>query len=67
MLVSPLLTKPKKDNNQSDFEFDMEVFECTENTNILFGRRHNIEEGNKKLYSLFTDQCDTYLKTNLKE
>ena len=29
-------------------------------------RRCNIEEGNNKLYLLFTDQCESSLKTKLK-
>ena len=45
-----LLTKPNKDNNQSDAEFDVEVFEWKENTKTVFIGRRNIEEG-KKIYS----------------
>ena len=39
-----------KDNNQSDAEFDMEVFEWKENAKTIFGRRRNIEEVKNKLY-----------------
>ena len=44
----------------------MEVFQWNDNVNNLLGRRCNIEEDNKKLYSLFTEKCDPYLKTKLK-
>ena len=30
---------------------------------IVFVRRYNTEEVNKKLFSLFTDQCEPYLNT----
>ena len=58
--------KLTKDRNQSDDEFDMEVFKWKDNMKNVFGRVSNIEEVNKKLYSLFTDQCDPSLKTKLK-
>ena len=44
----------------------MEVFEWEENENIVFMRRRNIEEGNNKLYLLFTDKCEPSLKTKRK-
>ena len=61
-----LLIKQTEDNNQSAADFDIEVFEWKENTKTVFGRRHNIEEVNKKFYSLFIDKCDISLNTKLK-
>ena len=61
-----LTIKHTKDNNQPDTVFDMEVLECKENAKTVFGRRRNIEEDNKKLYSLFTYQCAPSLKNKLK-
>ena len=40
-----LLTKPKKEKNQSDAEFDKEVFEWKDNAKTVLIRRRNIEEG----------------------
>ena len=48
--------RPKNDNNKSDADFDMEVFEWKDNAKTVFISRYSIEEGNKKLYLLFTDQ-----------
>ena len=45
-----LPNKVKKDNNQSDTEFDMEVFEWKENKNTVLIRKHNIELV-KKIYN----------------
>ena len=42
-LVIP--NKPKKENNQSDANFDMEVFEWKEKAKNVFVRRWNKEEG----------------------
>ena len=58
--------KPKKENNQSDANFDMEVFEWKENEKTVFIRRIRIEDGNKKTYLLLTDQCKPSLKIKLK-
>ena len=58
--------KTKKDKNQSDAEFDMEVFEWKENEKTVFIRRIRIEDGNKKTYLLLTDQCKPSLKIKLK-
>ena len=58
-----ILNKSNKCNNQLDAAFYMEVLEWKENTNTVFIRRRNIEEGNKKLYSLLSDQCVPSLKT----
>ena len=44
----------------------MEWVEWKEKTKTVFGRRHNIEEGNNNLYLYFTDQCEPYLKTKIK-
>ena len=44
----------------------MEVFDCKENENTIFERRWNIEDGNKNIYFLFTEECVTPLKSNLK-
>ena len=61
-----LPTKPNKDENQSYDEIDMEVFEWKENEKTVFIRRIRIEDGNKKTYLLFTDQCKPSLKIKLK-
>ena len=45
-----LPTKPTKEKNQSDAEFNMEVFEWKDNVKTVFVRRRNIEEGNKNIY-----------------
>ena len=47
---------PTKQKNQSDAYFYMEVFKWKKNSKTVFGRRRNTKEGNKKLYSIFTDQ-----------
>ena len=44
----------------------MGVFDWSDKVNTVFGRKHNIEEGNKKMYSLFPEQCKMSLKTKLK-
>ena len=44
----------------------MEVFEWKDNAKAVFVRRRSIEEGKKKLYSVFKDQCGPSLKTKLK-
>ena len=51
-----LTTKPTKDKNQPDADFDMETFECKENAKTIFGRRNNTKEGNKENFLIFTDQ-----------
>ena len=43
----------------------MEVFECKDIANTVFGRMHSIEEGNKKLYLMFTNQFKPSLKTKI--
>ena len=45
-----LPTKPNKDNNKSDVEFDMEIIEWKENANNVFVKRCNLEECNKNIY-----------------
>ena len=44
----------------------MNGFEWKEKANTVSGRRQNIEDGNKKLYLLFTEQCKLSLKNKLK-
>ena len=44
----------------------MEVFKRKENSNTVFVRRRNTKEGNKKLYSIFTNQCEPSLNMKLK-
>ena len=44
----------------------MEEFEWKENANTIFGRRCNIEQGEKKLYLLLTYQCKLSINTKLK-
>ena len=61
-----LLSKNTRNNNQSGADFDMEVLNCKDNTKTVFARRRNIEEENKKIYSLFSDQCKTFLNYKLK-
>ena len=61
-----LLSKYRRNNNQSDADFDMAVLKCKENTKTIFAGRRDIEEENKKIYSLFADQCKTFLIYKLK-
>ena len=44
----------------------MEVLDCKDNANTVFGKMINIEEGNKNFYLLFTCKCKPSLKTKLK-
>ena len=44
----------------------MEVFKWKETDKTVFVRIRNIEEVNRKLHFLFTDQCGPTLKTKLK-
>ena len=44
----------------------MDVFKWKENAKTVLISRRSIEEGNKKLYSLLPDKCETSLKTKLK-
>ena len=61
-----LTIRPKNDNNKSDADFDMEVFEWKENAKTVFIARRSTEEENKKLYLLFTDKCELSLKIKMK-
>ena len=42
-----LPTEPKKEKNQYYAGFDMDVVKWKKNTNTVFVRKHNIEEGGK--------------------
>ena len=44
----------------------MEVFKWKETDKTVFVRIRNIEEGDKKIYSLFNEECKTYLTVKLK-
>ena len=44
----------------------MEAFKWKENYNTIFGGIMKTKGLNKKLYLVFTDQCDPYLKTKIK-
>ena len=58
-------TKPNKDSNQSDGEFDIEVFEWKENAKTVFIMIIKKDEGNKKLYLLFTGKFNLSLNIKL--